>query len=601
MDYITWAKNVDVKQLVEFLEKTNDDYHNKGESDISDDVFDTLLLILKEKNPNHPFLKVIGSDVKGKKVKLPFWLGSMEKIKDAKKLAQWLKKNKANEYVISDKLDGMSALYYEDKLYTRGNGSEGHNISHLLKYLKLPKIDKNIAVRGEIIAKKSTGFNRNKIVGLVGSKHKTVPEDILKFVAYEVILSKDTIQESCSNQIKLLKKNFEVVFSTVTPILNFEGLVEILRDRKANSLYEIDGIIVTSNKLYVRNTSGNPSYSIAFKQNVTSYPTQVKRVEWNISKDGYLIPRVEYEPIKIGDTTLNFASGFNAKFIIDNNIGPGSIIDVIRSGDVIPFIQYVLKSTIAQLPENVKYKWDKTKTHFILTEKSETLTLLKRMTHFTKTIGVKFCDEAIISKLVENGIDSIYKLKTLTVNDLIKIDGFQEKSAIKLISQLQEKLSCLDLLTAMVASNCFGHGLAEKKLKKIIDVYPDILTKTRTVDELKGIDGFSDTLSVKFLDNLPEFKKWIEINKFTIKNPIEKKNKKKHLKGSKIVFSGFRDKDLEKEIESLGGEISSSVSKHTTTVIIKDINSTSSKIIEAKKLNINIINVIDFKKYLSQL
>ena len=59
MDYITWAKNVDVKQLVEFLEKTNDDYHNKGESDISDDVFDTLLLILKEKNPNHPFLITI--------------------------------------------------------------------------------------------------------------------------------------------------------------------------------------------------------------------------------------------------------------------------------------------------------------------------------------------------------------------------------------------------------------------------------------------------------------------------------------------------------------------------------------------------------------
>src|SRR5271166_7194820 len=113
---------------IEFiLTKSSDNYYNTGEELIFDKNFDILLDLLKEKNPKSKFLQSIGAPIKGKKVLLPFWMGSMDKIKyDEVSLCKWLKKNKG-PYLISDKLDGISTLLVKSsrgelKLYTRGNG-----------------------------------------------------------------------------------------------------------------------------------------------------------------------------------------------------------------------------------------------------------------------------------------------------------------------------------------------------------------------------------------------------------------------------------------------------------------------------------------------
>ena len=107
------------------------------------------LVFLKLKNPKSKVLKNIGATNKKKKyIDLPYYLGSMEKIKPpSKKLSSWLEENKAPFY-LSDKLDGISALlvYFKDdtmKLYTRGNATEGLDISNLLKYIeRIPSVDK---------------------------------------------------------------------------------------------------------------------------------------------------------------------------------------------------------------------------------------------------------------------------------------------------------------------------------------------------------------------------------------------------------------------------------------------------------------------------
>ena len=93
-------------------------------------------------------------------------------------------------------------------------------------------------------------------------------------------------------------------------------------------------------------------------------------MEWNISKHGYLIPRICIETITIDGVNINYATGFNAKFIVDNSIGKDSKIRVVRSGDVIPFVIEIIEKSRSPLMPSIKYKWNETHVN-ILSENNE--------------------------------------------------------------------------------------------------------------------------------------------------------------------------------------------------------------------------------------
>ena len=588
---VSWAKSTTIKSLVTFLKKAADSYYNTGEPIISDELYDEFIDILKERSPNNPFLKTVGSSSKKNKVKLPYWLGSMNKIKDKNSLNNWLIKETSESYILSDKLDGISAFYYNNKLYTRGNGSIGQDISFLIPKLNLPTIEENIGIRGEIISKT---YNRNQVSGFVNSKYKDIEDNVLDFVAYEIVFPiKEQI--SLKEQLDKLKYyKFKIVYYILINTVNFNFMVEYLKKRKKECEYTIDGIIITKNTNYIRNIDGNPEYSIAFKQNVDIYQTKVINIDWNISKDGKLIPRVQFEPIQHDNITMTFATGFNAKFILDNNLGPDSIIEVVRSGDVIPYINSVIKSTEPQFPK-IKYIWDKNHVHIQISSNKEELTLVKRITNFVKTVEIKYIDEKIISKIVELGLKTINDFLRLTKEDLLKVDGISEILADKIITQMKTKLKDIELSTLMVASNIFGHGLGIKKAKKFVLHFPNFLKDIPSINDISEIDGFKDKTAELINKNIKTFKNWLEETKLTYshkKNII--KNKKQTLEGMKIVFSGFRDKELENKITELGGEVVNTISKNTNILIVKDINDTSSKIIKAKELGIKIIKLENF-------
>merc|ERR1712159_695553 len=158
-----------IGDLEGILSKAQYAYHTLGEPIISDHVYDTLFDILEERDPSSDILDKIGAEIEEKeKIKLPYHLGSMDKVKpDSNKLERWVK-TYTGPYVISDKEDGVSCLLTFDpsnnklKLYTRGNSTYGQDISYLQKYMDLPKLseksflEKDIvyAVRGEIIMKR---------------------------------------------------------------------------------------------------------------------------------------------------------------------------------------------------------------------------------------------------------------------------------------------------------------------------------------------------------------------------------------------------------------------------------------------------------------
>jgi NAD-dependent DNA ligase len=161
----------------------------------------------------------------------------------------------------------------------------------------------------------------------------------------------------------------------------------------------------------------------------------------------------------------------------------------------------------------------------------------------------------------------------------------------------------------MAASHVFGTGLAEKKIKEIIKEIPDILkipNKKELRERVMKVDGISDILADKFVDNLDTFNIFYNqlkkrYNLKYLEDNIDKKkeqNKEQTFKEQKIVFTGFRDVVLQDLIESQGGKVSTSVSSKTTLVIHADNEINSTKLKDAEKLNINIISKSKFlEKY----
>ena len=257
------------KQLEDILVKANDLYYNHPDKVIlSDEQFDIIKEYFAEKYPGHPFLKVVGAPIIGKKDKvvLPYPMPSMDKIKpQSGALSKWLiKYDKPKSYVLSAKLDGTSGLYTTTgdsaKLYTRGDGLIGKDITHLIPFLKLPDVKKHrdMVLRGEFVISKDNftkhfkskgGKNaRNTVAGLINTLVGSDDHKFIDFVGYEVMVPEMTPEKQMTTMDKTLKMD-TVKYKTSDSLSN-EMLSDLLVDWRANYKYEIDGIIVAHNKIY---------------------------------------------------------------------------------------------------------------------------------------------------------------------------------------------------------------------------------------------------------------------------------------------------------------------------------------------------------------
>tara|TARA_B110000261_G_scaffold161990_1_gene204654 strand:+ start:1693 stop:3498 length:1806 start_codon:yes stop_codon:yes gene_type:complete len=592
-----------IKELVEKLTKCDYQY-TIGAPIITDMAYDELREQLYKLDPKNKYFKIIGCEATDNCVKLPYHLGSQTKIKEDKDLQKWIKKYNTNDYVISEKLDGISAYYNkaENKLYTRGNGKTGSDISHILPHINLPVINTDI-VRGELLISKKNwkeeyGSNaRNVVAGLVNAK--TLNIKLLKFVdlvIYQVIDKSIKMEE----QLKLITKN-SVKYSIIKEPLTINNLKILLNTYKASSAYEIDGIVVTDNsKAYDNIKTGNPNFAFAFKnaeldENVI---TTVIDVEYKLSKDNRYKPRVIFNKVKLDQVNIECASGYNAKFIKDNGIGVGAKIRIVRSGQVIPkIIEVITKAAVPKMPDG-EWEWDITNTDAMfvkkVNEESPKEQRVGRAVHFFKTLGVKNLAEGTIVKLYDKGfktLESVLDIKD--PSELKNIPGIGDKKIEVIIKCIKEALSCKILEDIMAASNIFERSLGSKKLKLIITNYDDIMNDNIKIDDLMTVHGIGKVNAEQFIVGFNDFK--VFYNKYyngTIEPEDHTEPEKaldKRLVGKKVSFTGVRNKELEKLIEKYEGKVVSAVSKTLDVLITKDINSNSSSMKKAKELNILII------------
>ena len=631
--------------LKNLLNEVNDAYHN-NEPLLSDNEFDVMEQYVLSKYGNKTGVDGktgVGAPVVGGKTELPYEMASMDKIKpDTMVLDAW-KRSFKGPYVISCKLDGVSGLYCTEqgkvRLYTRGDGKFGQDISYLIPYLNLPP-KMGICIRGEFIIAKNTFAEkyattfanpRNMVAGLINHKHNDSAfyeklRDV-RFVAYEVI----TPALRPSEQFYFLKQlsNIDICYYKPVPpsLLSNELLSQLLVEMRGQYIFETDGIIVSDDHAHERPV-GNPEYAFAFKMALSDQMAHAKVVDvlWSVSKDGYLKPRVQFEPIFLGGVKIEYATGFNAAFILQNKIGVGAVVKIIRSGDVIPHImQVVVQARTPLLPTDCEWVWNDTNVDIVVSNLCDNESVIeKTVTLFFKEIGVDGLGPGTVKKICKAGFNSIVKVVKMTKEEMAGVGGLGEKSANKICDSIAECMGKASLTTLMSASNLFGRGFGERKISPIMELFPTILllneSKEEKVAKVLQVKGVASKSAIAFVEGIDAFNDFFsEIKGASLSSAVSGEGissggisedslvlgsslevKGHFLFKKTVVLTGFRDKDLLQRLKDVGAIQGTSVSKNTFAVVVKQAGETGAKIDSALKIGVPVFFLDDFnKKYFS--
>jgi NAD-dependent DNA ligase len=611
----TFLETLSEEQLSKMVLKANKAYHTEANPLMSDAQYDVLRSFIEDRFPDNTAIMQIGAPVKAKdKVTLPYNMPSMDKIKpDKGTLDTWISKY-GGPYVISCKLDGVSGMYdttgSAPKLYTRGDGSIGQDISHLIKSLKLPQHN-GAVVRGEFIMTKAAFANkyatqyanaRNLVAGFVNSKtlDKTVHD--IKFVCYEVI--KPEMQPS--DQMRYIASiGHEVVQHTSVATLSQSYLMDTLLAWRASSAFEMDGIIVADDYVYPR-TKKNPEHAFAFKMVIEDQQSvsNVIAVHWKASQDGYLKPRIQVEPVRIGGVTIEYATGFNAKFIKDNKIGPGAVVQIIRSGDVIPYIQSVITSATEASMPTADYVWNATGVDIVVADlANDPEVKSKNIVGFFSDLDVEGLGAGNVKRLIEARFDSVPKILHMSKADFGKVDGFKDRMAEKVHTALKARMETVTLVQLMAASNKFGRGMGIRVITPLLESHPDFLTngddRATKLAQLNaaGIHKNAETF-IDSIEPFTEFLKECGLETKLHETPKEKPQIKvatHALNGKSVVMTKVRDQEIIDFLPSVGATLEDGIKANTVALVVKDTSDETNKTRDAKKKGVPIMSVGEFK------
>lgn len=606
-----------------------DAYYNVGEAILTDAEYD----ILEDAAKTEGVAVKIGAEVTGG-VQLPYLAPSLDKIKTEKDLTKWLGRYKGNKRgtnkaFISCKLDGCSLLVWCDsagqiRLYTRGDGIKGTDVTRILPHLRhlgtglLP----NTCIRGELIMTKALfaakyaakyANIRNMIAGALARKTSMDSALIgdLNFVAYEVIAQSGAPMPAAGQFSYLLGNHWKTVWHKEVPLsaISVESLSEELLDKRENYEYEIDGIVCVADGVFVRPTKEdeNPDYAFAFKMELSDQKAEVlvTGVTWAVSKDGYLKPSVNYEPVELSGVICRNATGINAAFIKKGRIGVGALLEIIRSGDVIPKILRVITPAVVTAMPTVSAHWtynnkgDEVDLVVDTLEENEEVIATNMLYFFTK-LDVDGIKEGVVAKLIAAGFNTVTAVLAMTKADWLTLEGVKDASATKLLAAVVKKVGAASLLSVMSASNLFGRGMGERKMAPIMAAYPQALFVPPSIEQLLAIDGVGPETAKAFLAGIAPFIAFanespILLAKVAVPASASASASVSAMGPKKsIVMSGFRDKEFAAWCATNGIDVADSVSKTTTALIVKDKGEVTGKVEKAKKYGVAVMTMAEF-------
>lgn len=362
-----------MNNIVSNLENKIADYaqsYYEGNPKISDIGFDLLIDELREINPESKVLNKVGwgydiSKVSGNKVNHKYQLiGSLSKAKSVNQIDKSIISSK---FVLSAKLDGLSAVaYYRkgilERAVTRGNGTIGIDITDKLSRIIPTNIYSEFsgAIRGELVISLKNWKNiksenpdashpRNYAAGIINRNDITDDLDYISFVPYNIIGSNVEY-----NEFKNILQIFDWLsdkFYEVLPHSNCMVANEDL-DKNLSKYYEIlgqkypiDGLVITNiNTRYDRLTKAIMYNQQAYKFQSDYAKTTVNNINWRLTRTNRLVPVLSLDPVDLCGATIRNCTAFNARYIYDNKITAGTEVVIERSNEVIPKVVDVINS-----------------------------------------------------------------------------------------------------------------------------------------------------------------------------------------------------------------------------------------------------------------
>ncbi len=645
-------------RILELVDKIY--YHKRkyyqGTPEISDVEFDRLESELRSLDPSHPVLSYVGSDTafESTKVEHSVPMLSLEKTYDREDLLDWI----GDKSVVGTiKIDGNSlGLKYEDGKFifaaTRGNGQVGEDVTDKVAWIgSVPKTikleDKDhesiIEVRGELCCKRADfqklademvelGMprpvsSRNIVAGLLGRKNYMELMRYTSFYAFDVLgieFSSEIdkflwcrkqgflIPDPCLLETKEEVEAFtdSVIqndFSYLRRGLNESGL-DI--DPTDNSKFvEYDGVVFCYSDLSLRqmgSTQHHPRYKLAFKWQGESAVSKIVGINWDVSRYGVLTPVIVIEPVWLSGASITNVTMHNASYIKEHNIKVGDMVEIIRSGEVIPKFLRVVHSqegsyifptqcpSCGSVPEydGVRLK--------CINENCPSKHG-KGILNWIQAVGIEDLSEKRLNYLIDSGLVSgIEDLYKLTVEDLLKLPLTKDKMATKLYQNIQasKNISLSSFLTGIGIE-----GMGEGSWDKVIKLYPS-LDKIRqcSIEELVMVEGIAETTASYIREGLENNKDLIDklldlgvVPSVSVREETGVADKKT------FVITGSLSKPrskVEQDIKAKGGSLSSSVSKNTFAVVTNDPDTTSSKMKKARELGIPVWSEKDLYNYL---
>ena len=665
--------NTRIQELVDTLNKAAYAYYVEDREIMSnfeyDKLYDELLELEKQTGiilPNSPTQSAgAGYEAVSKleKKKHEFPALSLDKTKDRNSLVSWLN---GKEGVLSWKMDGLTVVVTYDNgkmvsAVTRGDGYTGEVVTHNAKHFnglpkKIPFLGKLI-VRGEAVMMYKDFDEINNKIGDVQAKYKNArnlasatvrlfdakesSQRPISFFAFDLVYLSDTGVISNSNskyqQFEWLKSiGFNVVGHKLVSPTTVVDAVHEFETKLTSNPFPSDGLVlIFDDEKYGKSlgmTGKYPRNGIAFKWKDEAIETKITEIEWSASRTGLLNPVAIFEPVEIEGTTVSRASIHNVSIAKNFKLGIGSVVKVYKANMIIPQIAETVSSTgDTFIPKKCPVCGSDTtiKTN----DGIETLYCINpdcaakhigKFVHFCERdcMNIVGMSEATVERFVDDGIIREYSdfFKLDEHPEIKKIDGFGEKSFLKLIDSANTALKNSDFVRVIHSFGIPNIGLGQAKLlKKAIEewsyeMYPDFkmsyfdcLARMSDCFDFESIDGFGSIIANSLLDWVnANMVKDTEVMNFitllpTLWIPKKSETKETGISGKTFVITGsvthYKNREeLKAHIESLGGKTSGSVSSKTDFLINNDVSSTSGKNKKAKELGIPIISEEDFLK-----
>ena len=639
-----------MKELVELLNRYAYEYYTKDAPSVSDSEYDQLYRELVELEtahpdeilPESPTHRVGGVVLKGfTKYQHQYPLYSLQDAFSREELEAFdqrvRKEFPSVSYVCELKIDGLSiSLTYENGVLvtgaTRGDGSVGEDITENLKRVKdiplvLPE-PVNITVRGECYMPRASFDRVNQIRQENGEPEFANPRNaaagtlrqldtkivakrnLATFLYQEVSPTDQSSQEGVLeklarlgfvvNQERVLAEDMEQIWDFIQKVAQF----------REDLPYDIDGIVIKVNDLAVQEELGftvkAPKWAVAYKFPAEEKEAKILSVDWTVGRTGVVTPTANLTPVQLAGTTVSRATLHNVDYIAEKDIHQDDIVIVYKAGDIIPAVLRVVKDKrVSDQALAIPTHCPSCQSELLHFEDEVALRCInplcpaqikEGLNHFASRdamnitgLGPAVVEKLFAAQLVED-VAGIYRL---TVEDLLTLEGFKEKSAEKLHEAIQasKENSAEKLL--------FGLGIRHVGSK----VSQILLQEFHDLDQLATADperiASIDSLGMVVAESLKSYfaqegsKRLLQELKEAGVNMAylgEKVAADAALSGMTVVLTGKLERltrsEAKAKLESLGAKVTGSVSKKTDLVVAG--SDAGSKLTKAQELGIQV-------------